>query len=154
MCEKAPREITEPISILSLVTREAHQKYRAQILYCTLHKRFIGYDYTNCPMCGEEDICEEHWIRLPRQDDLQEMIAEYITQELELAQCSRYELMQSFLDFKAWLGEQYYREDFVCLPTNVFDSGEQLWFAFVMKERHNKTWNGEDWVALITFTGG
>ena len=23
---------------------------------------------------------------------------------------------------------------------------EQLWLAFVMKEKYNKTWNGEDWV--------
>lgn len=22
---------------------------------------------------------------------------------------------------------------------------EQLWLAFVMKEKYNKTWNGEDW---------
>ena len=24
-------------------------------------------------------------------------------------------------------------------------SGEQLWLAFVMREKFNKTWNGEDW---------
>jgi len=23
---------------------------------------------------------------------------------------------------------------------------EQLWLAFVMKEKHNKTWNGKDWI--------
>ncbi len=26
-----------------------------------------------------------------------------------------------------------------------FSSMEQLWLAFVMKEKHNKTWNGEEW---------
>ena len=26
------------------------------------------------------------------------------------------------------------------------DSLEQLWLAFVMKEKYNKTWNGKDWV--------
>jgi len=25
-------------------------------------------------------------------------------------------------------------------------SMEQLWLAFVMKEKHNKTWNGEEWI--------
>lgn len=27
-----------------------------------------------------------------------------------------------------------------------FESFEQLWLAFVMKEKYNKTWNGEDWI--------
>jgi len=27
-----------------------------------------------------------------------------------------------------------------------FTSMEQLWLAFVMKEKYGKTWNGEDWV--------
>jgi hypothetical protein len=26
------------------------------------------------------------------------------------------------------------------------ESWEQLWLAFVMKEKYNKVWNGEDWV--------
>ncbi len=26
------------------------------------------------------------------------------------------------------------------------DSMEQLWLAFVMKEKYNKTWDGEEWV--------
>ena len=25
-------------------------------------------------------------------------------------------------------------------------SMEQLWLAFVMKSKYNKTWNGEDWI--------
>ena len=28
----------------------------------------------------------------------------------------------------------------------IFDSMEQLWLAFVMKEKFNKIWNGEDWI--------
>ena len=28
-----------------------------------------------------------------------------------------------------------------------FTSMEQLWLAFVMKEKYNKTWNGKDWVS-------
>jgi hypothetical protein len=32
----------------------------------------------------------------------------------------------------------------------VYDeaSPEQLWLAFVMKEKYNKVWNGEDWVKV------
>jgi len=26
------------------------------------------------------------------------------------------------------------------------DSMEQLWLAFVMKEKYNKIWNGENWI--------
>jgi len=29
-----------------------------------------------------------------------------------------------------------------------FDSMEQLWIVFVMKERYSKIWNGEDWERL------
>jgi hypothetical protein len=28
----------------------------------------------------------------------------------------------------------------------VVTSMEQLWLAFVMKEKHNKVWNGNDWI--------
>ena len=29
-----------------------------------------------------------------------------------------------------------------------YESMEQLWMSFVMKELYNKTWNGEDWVKI------
>ncbi len=37
------------------------------------------------------------------------------------------------------------------IPT-IFFSWEQLWLAFVMKERYDKTWNGKEWsdVSLCT----
>ena len=31
------------------------------------------------------------------------------------------------------------------LAYHVFKTREQLWLAFVMKEKHNKIWNGEQW---------
>jgi len=33
---------------------------------------------------------------------------------------------------------------------NRFDSMEQLWLAFVMKEKFGKVWDGEDWVKEMT----
>ena len=30
----------------------------------------------------------------------------------------------------------------------IFKSMEQLWLAFVMKEKYNKIWNGEEWKKL------
>jgi len=30
----------------------------------------------------------------------------------------------------------------------VYTSMEQLWLAFYMKEKHNKTWDGEKWITL------
>ena len=72
----------------------------------------------------------ETW--LPRQDQLQEMVKAK----------SVFDLMDSF----------YYL--FLCLEENGFNfrdnyknfSMEQLWLAFVMRERHGKRWTGEDWV--------
>lgn len=145
MCKRASREITEPISVLNLETKEDYYGYRAQILYCKEHRRFIDYDYTNCPVCGEDDLCEEHWMRLPHQDELQEMIGQYYAEQDEMVFSSHY-IKVAFLDFVAWMGIQYHPEPFVCVPTNCFDSGEQLWLAFVVKEKYGKVWKGEEWI--------
>lgn len=131
MLEKVPREITEPISISSLVTREAHQKYRAQTLYCTLHKRFIGYDCTNCPMCGEDEVCEKHWRRLPRQGELQEML-------IPKPYFSVQNLLSFFFDWVDWNDDEG--------EFSKYTSMEQLWLAFMMKEKYNKVWDGERWM--------
>ena len=73
-------------------------------------------------------------IWLPRQDQLQEMIKP---------------------DFKG----MYYKgkaDDYAVYVLDVlsyndltdFESMEQLWLAFVMKERFNKVWDGEKWIKL------
>ena len=66
------------------------------------------------------------FIWLPRQDQLQEMVNDNnITALLQ--------------DFISWLSKQ-------CnLPMHM-TSMEQLWLAFVMKEKYNKTWDGKEWV--------
>ena len=67
-------------------------------------------------------------VKLHRQDQLQEMYGDF-------GKC---------LD---WI------HDFQCPECNYsdgkvlsFTSREQLWLAFLVKEKYNKTWNGEDWV--------
>jgi len=78
---------------------------------------------------------------LPRQDQLQEMV------DLELAK-----KIEAFYFF--CLGVSRFDERYMELISLDGDaerlnnkSMEQLWLAFVMKEKFNKTWNGEDWKA-------
>ena len=65
-------------------------------------------------------------IWLPRQDQLQEILGDVMG------------LQPEFL-------AKYLYEFAVSKVTKLFDTMEQLWLAFVMKEKFNKTWNGENW---------
>ena len=67
-------------------------------------------------------------IWLPRQDQLQEMVNCRTASDY-----SRW--AYKLLAPSEWLWE--YEGDW---------SVEQLWLAFVMKEKHGKRWNGEDWI--------
>jgi hypothetical protein len=69
---------------------------------------------------------------LPRQDDLQGMVKG--TSDLD-------HLLERF---DAFIRRHWEYKDSVT-PIGVFGSMEQLWLAFVMMEKHNKVWNGEDW---------
>jgi hypothetical protein len=80
---------------------------------------------------------------LPSQAQLQEIFRKFIEIELEATEPNT---KGAFLEFAGWLGKQYEESKFICVPTNLFDSGEQLWLAFVMQERYKKKWNGEDWI--------
>lgn len=72
-----------------------------------------------------------------RQDQLQKMYADYfgLTEALNCAHA----ILDAFQFFALSDVPN------VCLTYNM-KSFEQLWLAFVMKEIHNKVWNGEDWV--------
>ena len=74
--------------------------------------------------CG----CIAPSVWLPRQDQLQEMI---MPKDRPVAY-----LLNAFLIFCG---------DLPLTICNVFASFEQLWLAFVMKDK-GKVWNGEDWV--------
>ncbi len=67
-------------------------------------------------------------IWLPRQDQLQEMIVK------AYGNCRWHKVFSSFLN---WYGD-----------VNIvqIESMEQLWLAFVMKEKYQKTWSGKDWI--------
>ena len=71
----------------------------------------------------------ENVIWLPRQDQLQEMLVfKSVTQADDI-----YIKIERFYQFvNEVLGD--------------FESMEQLWLAFVMKEKYGKKWGGEDWV--------
>ena len=66
---------------------------------------------------------------LPRQDQLQEMLYDgYFPVFSEV-------IIPRFFDF--------WRQTYPQVP--YFTSMEQLWLAFVMKEKYNKVWDGEQW---------
>jgi len=71
-----------------------------------------------------DDDGDNTW--LPRQDQLQEMV------KRGNAKFHPYNLL--------WRLMRFAHNSFDCTTM------EQLWLAFVMKEKYNKTWNGEDWI--------
>jgi len=76
-------------------------------------------------------ILHKNIIWLPRQDQLQEMI------KLK-------SLRQSYINFDFFLGLD--RADHRDVMSRYgLNTMEQLWLAFVMKEKYNKIWNGTDW---------
>lgn len=67
-------------------------------------------------------------IWLPRQDESQDMIVKVVDYETAAI------LESKFHKFLVWLDEW----DFISM--------EQLWLAFVMKEKYNKVWDGKEWI--------
>lgn len=76
---------------------------------------------------GNRDITGKVW--LPRQDQLQEIVR------------NDYKgLLDFFTAFNC-----FFREDIIDIHTLDDMSMEQLWLAFVMKEKHGKIWTGSEW---------
>ncbi len=84
-----------------------------------------------CKSCGnrEEYVKASKAIWLPRQDQLQEMVGG-----------NPESLINDLNDWLEWIDFTIYNE-----YAKQFTSMEQLWLAFVMKEKYNKTWDGEQW---------
>ena len=85
-----------------------------------------------CYWAGDFDWIEQRsrYIWLPRQDQLQEMVGGG--------------LENGFIDWQAWL-ENIYGLNYGDKPNghlHIFKTWEQLWLAFVMKEKYGKTWHG------------
>ena len=98
-----------------------------------------GYGIEVIPVNSVEYAQRPNFIWLPRQDQLQEMLPEY----------SHFGLLGAFYDFvfcppdedRIMGDEAKYVEEY----PKQFTSMEQLWLAFVMKEKFNKVWDGETW---------
>lgn len=69
------------------------------------------------------NVFETVW--LPRQDQLQEMLGYQLGGLIDL--------------WCQWI-------DRATFPKNTHNSMEQLWLAFVMREKFGKVWTGEDWI--------
>ena len=83
----------------------------------------------------KEEVSYKEWhqvIWLPRQDQLQEMIPR-ITDVRCLV------LPKLLCEFV------YYNHSSVCNTAKQFTSMEQLWLAFMMKEKYNKVWTRQEW---------
>jgi len=83
-----------------------------------------GYRDTRQSETNPTKEVEYEIIWLPCQDQLQEMVNESIPR------------LDSIIPF--------WHNHMTINPV----SWEQLWLAFVMKEKYNKTWNGETWNAI------
>ena len=75
-------------------------------------------------------IMKKEFIWLPRQDQLQGMVG--------WTSYAKVTHLYGFINRNPSHGDVNAR---LC-------SMEQLWLAFVMKEKYNKIWNGEDWVLI------
>lgn len=92
-----------------------------------------GLKISSAGYCEGDDFNVKKVIWLPRQDELQEMIN------------FRPNGIYGFWEFIR--GEwNPYSESYDTYLSEYLTSMEQLWLAFVMKEKYNKIWNGEDWV--------
>ena len=143
MCEKA-REI-----------QELNEEMQDGNYYKYKNKEYSGlYDFIEKPYC---DSCVEcnyansmtgyiteqdrsNYIWLPRQDQLQEMI------KGNLIYSSLWDGDASTLWFdrmnSLWQDTLIHNKS---LHWTKFRSMEQLWLAFVMKEKYNKIWDGKEW---------
>ena len=77
-----------------------------------------------------------HHIWLPRQDQLQEVVLKCWEEMLWEEQCNTETLIDEWRDFIGIQTVEFIRQS----------SMEQLWLAFVEKEKYGKAWDGEDWV--------
>jgi len=86
-------------------------------------------DFVEIGSCDEDVWTGD--TRLLRQDQLQEMIMQ---KDRPVAY-----LLNAFL---------LYCSDLPLTICNAFASFEQLWLAYVMKEKYGKVWDGEGWVNI------
>lgn len=105
---------------------------------------WFSYNNVTVDSRGEFNAFPQNWpedsfIWLPRQDELQEMLGD---------KWSVPWLPRNIWDFyrTQFYPHSVYEREGLYPSTWEPDSMEQLWLAFVMKEKYGKVWNGEDWI--------
>jgi hypothetical protein len=157
MCEKAPKEITAMNwdDKGQIIWCEYHKKFVSSDCegsyscdgmekvqsnfddclipeYQAAHYNAPGLEKKRDRLWGKlqksDEWCEDkHWIRLPRQDELQNIV---FAEDLTNGDVG-YPLF-CIVKFENEGGHNSY-------------SFEQLWLSFVMKEKYGKKWNGKEW---------
>ncbi len=107
-----------------------HKAEDIQKCFLKLNKKTEGRDTTYSP-----DLDQERFICLFRQDQLQEIILK-----------PKYDWYDSMKGkFKSLYHALIWDFSNFAEGENL-TSMEQLWLAFVMQEKFDKKWNGEDWI--------
>ena len=133
MCEKAVEIQTHPIKCknsfgISLIEETIGEEVFGEINNTRGYYELWGYYIDDVQFVGK---IPNECIWLPRQDQLQEMVYTHPERLFRF-----YEFLQHHYIYncETWGSLGNY-------------SMEQLWLAFVMKEKYGKIWNGEDWIA-------
>jgi hypothetical protein len=87
---------------------------------------------------ADEDLHRRGEIWLPRQDQLQKLLSK-VKSVYQNSLPERVWTLQSA--FNKFTHELYTHEE-----CDNWTSMEQLWLAFVMSEKYNKVWNGNEWI--------
>lgn len=110
------------------------QSYKRTLDFCDYYAYYqLDFWQTTNFTCGSSLLGKGN-IWLPRQDQLQEMV-KYAYKDIKIE-----------VDIKLNRFWNWYREMQVKIKgSHPFASMEQLWLAFVMKEKYNKIWDGKEW---------
>jgi len=136
MCEKA-----EEIQVLRPTTANGDW-YMMRIDPCSPDDMVYGFyaeDTVECRVGGMMLHKNSTW--LPRQDQLQEMLNNVGWHQYDEPGWNLH-----FINKKMSCEPDLPDDGGPSAYYGSFTSFEQLWLAFVMKEKYNKAWNGEEWI--------
>lgn len=111
--------------------KQTENDWRNDYKACQQHRVILKIgDKDPCPAI-EGNFClrKKNEIWLPRQDQLQEIIKGV----------TAIQIMNIFIKYH-WQDVRLYKY------RELFQTLEQHWLAFIMKEKYHKIWNGEDWI--------
>jgi len=100
--------------------------------------------------CDSEVDVKKPSIWLPRQDQLQAIIdKDWFRKEVsfyDFAFIVANKICVNCFNANRFAGGEQFYEECIDIIQKKWKSMEQLWLAFVMKEKYGKTWSGKDWV--------